>query len=368
MTLDSDSRLMLIAPHPDDEALACSVILQRAVRAGAVLRVVYATDGDDNPWPQRVLERKWRINATDRKRWGKLRRSEALAALRVLGVDPRDAQFLALPDQGLTDLLRKDCRAAVERFAEIIRDWLPTHLLVPSISDTHPDHSALAVILRLALAEIFEPDALVWSYAVHGKSAGFFGRAQPLRQSQIEAEKKLAAIHCHKSQIKLSRKRFLAYAARPERLLKLEEREATVAEGAIRSVTRKSDLLHLEVRLSPKLLRTGETALFILGSDSTGAVHCLKTRLAVRSRRIDLYGCSSARRHASGQYRGNAFVGKFTIPLDAFSTEQALFVKLERRSLFFDEAGWLEIPALAHSLQIRIGKRGAVEHVSVAVS
>ncbi|PYI83224.1 MAG: hypothetical protein DMF09_12355, partial [Verrucomicrobia bacterium] len=62
----SSSRLILFAPHPDDESLACSILLQRAVRAGAAIRVVYATDGDDNPWPQRVLERKWRLDATDR--------------------------------------------------------------------------------------------------------------------------------------------------------------------------------------------------------------------------------------------------------------------------------------------------------------
>src|SRR6202162_6736096 len=98
----SESRLMLIAPHPDDEALACSITLRRVVRAGATIRVVYATDGDDNPWPQRVLERKWRLNAADRKRWGKLRRSEALAALRALGVRASDARFFPLPDPGLT--------------------------------------------------------------------------------------------------------------------------------------------------------------------------------------------------------------------------------------------------------------------------
>ena len=92
----SGSRLMLIAPHPDDEALACSIILQRAIQAGIAIRVIYATDGDDNPWPQRVLERKWRLNAADRKRWGNVRRSEALAALRMLGVHARDAHFLAL--------------------------------------------------------------------------------------------------------------------------------------------------------------------------------------------------------------------------------------------------------------------------------
>ena len=70
---------MLIAPHPDDEALACSVVLQRAVRANVPVGVVYVTDGDNNPWPQRVLEKKWRLDNVDRQRWGRLRRNEARA-------------------------------------------------------------------------------------------------------------------------------------------------------------------------------------------------------------------------------------------------------------------------------------------------
>jgi hypothetical protein len=61
---------MMFAAHPHDESLACGIVLQQAVRAGAAIRIVYATDGDDNPWPQRVLERKWRLNASDRKRCG----------------------------------------------------------------------------------------------------------------------------------------------------------------------------------------------------------------------------------------------------------------------------------------------------------
>src|SRR2546427_12499893 len=100
----SNSRLMLLAPHPDDEALACSIILQQAVHAGAATRIVYATDGDDNPWPQRVLERKWQLGATDRTRWGKLRRAEAMAALNTLGVRPAGPGFLGLQGKQLTDL------------------------------------------------------------------------------------------------------------------------------------------------------------------------------------------------------------------------------------------------------------------------
>jgi len=117
----SGSRLLLFAPHPDDESLACSVPLQRAARAGAAVHVVYVTDGDDNPWPQRVLERKWRLNATDRRRWGRLRRTEALAALRILGVNGSATRFLGLPDQKLTALLMSGCLSARAQLAEIGR-------------------------------------------------------------------------------------------------------------------------------------------------------------------------------------------------------------------------------------------------------
>ena len=85
--LSSRSRVMLFAPHPDDESLAAGIFLQRAVAAGAAVRVVYATDGERNCWPQRVLEGKMRIRENDRRRWGARRRAEALAALRTWALD-----------------------------------------------------------------------------------------------------------------------------------------------------------------------------------------------------------------------------------------------------------------------------------------
>jgi LmbE family N-acetylglucosaminyl deacetylase len=352
--LTSESRLMLIAPHPDDEALACSITLRRVVRAGGAIRVIYATDGDDNPWPQRVLERKWRLNAADRKRWGKLRRAEALAALRILGVRASDARFLGLPDQGLTNLLMRDCRATLEQFAAMIVDWAPTHLLVPSSADTHPDHSALAVMLRLVSDDLL-PEALqmsAWSYVVHGKSAAFFDRATRLRQSKSETAIKLLAIRCHKTQIRLSRRRFLAYATRPERLLKLRAREATIADGSIRSIWRRPHTLRLDLRLSVKPIGVAEPTLHILGWDVEEALRCLSVQLPVRSCRIELRDAATERCVGLARYRGNAFAGELTIPIDTFSSDPAFFVKLERRSWFFDEAGWLEIPAAIHPRQI----------------
>jgi LmbE family N-acetylglucosaminyl deacetylase len=345
----SRSRLLLFAPHPDDESLACSILLQRAVRAGAVVRVVYVTDGDDNPWPQRVLERKWHLNATDRRRWGRLRRTEALAALRVLGVRRSAARFLALPDQKLTATLMCGCQSALERFAGIIADWGPTDLLVPSISDTHPDHSALAVMLRFALSESFSDSVAtgqmaVWSYVVHGRSPAFFDRAEMICHSHSEAATKLRAIRCHKTQLKLSRKRFLAYAGRPERLGKLGTRDKTIADGSISSVFRLPHSLGVQLRFSPKAMRMSEPALFVFGRDKAGALRCVTMRVPARSSRINVLDSASLDSVAEGQYCGNALAGQLTIPVSIFSSASVIFVKLERLSWFFDEAGWLQIP------------------------
>jgi LmbE family N-acetylglucosaminyl deacetylase len=343
----SNSRLLLVAPHPDDEALACSVLLQQATRAGAEVRVVYATDGDDNPWPQRVLERKWRLNAADRRRWGRLRRTEAIAALRVLGADPSCASFLGLPDQKLTTLLVQDYESVLPRLAEIIDDFCPTHLLVPSISDTHPDHSALAVMLRLVLSEFFsdEERMSVWSYAVHGKSAAFSARARAVRQSEAETATKVRAIYCHKTQISLSRKRFLGYATRPERLARLCASEATAPDRSIRSLSRQTRVLHLAVRLSMKPT-FGDPELFVLGHDEGGARRCMRLRLPSTSSRVEMFDCASGKGTGIARYHGNAFAAEIAIPIEVFSLARALFVKLTRRSWFFDEAGWLEVPAM----------------------
>ena len=44
------------------------------------------------------------------------------------------------------------------------------------------------------------------------------------------------------------------------------------------------------------------------------------------------------------RYAGNAFAGEMVIPTGSFSPLDSLFVKLDRGSGFFDEAGWMEVP------------------------
>ena len=216
--LVATDRVMVLAPHPDDESVATGGALQIAVSAGAEVRVVYLTDGENNPWAQRATERRWRISQHDQIRWGTRRRREALEALECLGIPSANARFLGFPDQRLTEALIGGTHAAVKRLAEEIEGWRPTVLFTPSLEDRHPDHSATAVMARLAMAQARwngRPD--VFAYVVHAPAATGAARCDGVCVlSRPEREAKRSAILLHASQLKLRRRFLLRFADEPE--------------------------------------------------------------------------------------------------------------------------------------------------------
>jgi hypothetical protein len=69
-------------------------------------------------------------------------------------------------------------------------------------------------------------------------------------------------------------------------------------------------------------------------------------RVPVHSSAAKVFDCHTGECLELAPYRGNAFGGEFAIPLYTFSPTNVLFAKLERRSWFFDEAGWIETPPI----------------------
>lgn len=96
-------RVLVFAPHPDDEVLGVGGFLNRAHRAGAQIQVVYFTCGDGYPLAAAARYRQWPDRS--RMRWlAQDRRQEARSALRALGLSPTCATFLGYPDRGLSSL------------------------------------------------------------------------------------------------------------------------------------------------------------------------------------------------------------------------------------------------------------------------
>jgi LmbE family N-acetylglucosaminyl deacetylase len=336
---------MMIAPHPDDESLAAGVLLQKAIAAGAAVRIVYLTDGDDNPWPQRVLEKRWRLGAQDRARWGKRRRKEAIAALEVLGLQASAARFLGLPDQGLTHALLHDCEQTSARIGRVITSWKPTHLLFPSELDTHPDHSAAALLVCFGLdrVPVAKGSCALLSYLVHGECARFAARAATLRQGDHETAVKRHAIAQHWTQVKFSRRRFLSYAVRPECFLTPSAAGGTTSRGAIREASRTHDELRLVFHFRMRPLDAERPTLRLVGRDRTGSPLAVCMQLPARAAQIQVTDCATSHRIAIAIYRGNAFQGILTFPSTLFAANDPVFAKISRRRWFFDEAGWMKL-------------------------
>jgi hypothetical protein len=228
----------------------------------------------------------------------------------------------------------------------VIDDWSPTDILAPALSDIHPDHNAVAVMMRLIFADFLASGVSQWSYLVHGRSPAFFDRAAELSPSEAEIATKCDAIRCHKTQVKLSKQRFLRYAVRPERFLRVERESAVRCDGAVHSVSRTRDNLNLNLRFTADPFRMQRSKFFILGRDSLGRKRACQIRLPSCSADLEMLDCATNHSIGIARYRGHRFGGEFTLPLHLFSPIHDLFIKVERRSWFFDEAGWIEIPSM----------------------
>ena len=143
---ESDSRVLVLAPHQDDEVLGCGGTIHRLIDAGAHVKVVYMTDG------------RYGNTSIDPVDMIEIRESEARKGLRALGVT--DADFHDVSDLGL-DFSPKN----VESVKEILSRYRPNILFVPHPKENHPDHWATAQIAAEALKR-YDEDITVFQYEV----------------------------------------------------------------------------------------------------------------------------------------------------------------------------------------------------------
>ena len=134
-------KLLVVAPHMDDELLACGGVMALLPQKQDI-HVVYATDGMKSPAP---------ILAQDAitPDLGRQRERESVAAMALLGVPEANLHFLRLPEaelaQHILPLRRQllDCILAIR----------PDHILLPFRYDRHPDHLAINQTLTTARQE-----------------------------------------------------------------------------------------------------------------------------------------------------------------------------------------------------------------------
>lgn len=119
-------RILVFAPHPDDEVFGCGGAILRQVAEGGAVQVVVLTDGDYQP------------GCADTHTYGQTRREESRNAAQTLGYDA--PVFWGLRDRGL-----EYGEELVQRLMLQIKSYSADGVFAPSIYEMHPDHRALGM-------------------------------------------------------------------------------------------------------------------------------------------------------------------------------------------------------------------------------
>ena len=132
-TTVEDGRVLIVAPHPDDEVVGCGGAVLRHKAAGARVAIVYVTDG-----------RSSRAFGLDPAAMAVTRRREAEEAAAILGVDRVD--WLGLPEGAWSAM------DLTVRLRELVGQWAPAVIYAPSRVDFHPEHQRVAHTLAQTVA------------------------------------------------------------------------------------------------------------------------------------------------------------------------------------------------------------------------
>lgn len=133
-------KVVIVAPHMDDEALACGGLIAKLPHKDRI-HIIYATDGMKSPAP--ILPGRDKISPD----LGKTRVQESIQAMKVLGIPEHNLHFLCLPEAHL----KKHISSLRTLLGDEIRRIAPTHIFVPFRYDRHSDHLAVndAVMVEL---------------------------------------------------------------------------------------------------------------------------------------------------------------------------------------------------------------------------
>lgn len=185
-------RILLLAAHPDDEAVGCAASIRRAQEGGAEILALYLTSGV--PAADRLWS--WQRGRYDAR--VARRRREAERAAAILGISP--CGFCTWPSRTLAAHLD----AACAEIGRVIERHQIDVLWAPAWEGAHQDHDAANL-----LAAVFRDRVTAWEYAEYNFAGGIarsqtfiaeLGGEEVLRLTSEAAARKRAVLALYVSE------------------------------------------------------------------------------------------------------------------------------------------------------------------------
>ena len=149
-------KIIVVAPHPDDETLGCGGTIAKRLAEGCEIFVIVMTDGRNafsklfgicsEPNPDEMV---------------RMRRTEMNRAMKVLGVPVENILFLGVEDGKIED----NVDVLATKVLEILNELQPVEIYFPYSGDYHRDHRAACLILKDCLKRS-SFSGIAYSYSV----------------------------------------------------------------------------------------------------------------------------------------------------------------------------------------------------------
>jgi len=198
--LTANDRILILAPHPDDEVLGCGGIIQKSLAMKLPVKVVFFTYGDNNQWSFLVYREHPVIFSKAVQGMGLVRHDEAVEADKALGLVPQQLVFLGYPDFGTLNIwynhwdqrpnfvsMLTKVRAVpyknafrpgapykgeeiLKDITAILKEFRPTKIFLSHPADHNGDHRALYLFTTVALWELgMDNNVKPYPFLVHYK-------------------------------------------------------------------------------------------------------------------------------------------------------------------------------------------------------
>lgn len=125
----ADQKILVLAPHCDDETLGAGGLIQQAKNQNSQIRVAIVTD-------------------CNKSKIGTTRKSESTTALNELGVESQNIIFWNFLEKETAKTSNPDGLSLSQAIDREIADYQPTLIVSPHPDDTHIDHKSTAEAVR----------------------------------------------------------------------------------------------------------------------------------------------------------------------------------------------------------------------------
>jgi len=189
--------ILLVAPHPDDEALSSCHLVRQALAKGAQVKLVMITNGDGFIEAAEMYYKKPKVSPELCREYAMMRQQETIAAVATMGIAEEDIVFLGFPDGGIESMLQDNWysnepytnpytllahtaypnayeqgvsytgEGIVRVLATLLREVRPNVIIMPHPNDHHPDHRSVNAFMQLAAAQAETKDFQAMLYLVH---------------------------------------------------------------------------------------------------------------------------------------------------------------------------------------------------------